>query len=165
MQAHLYFICPTDRLETVIDNLYKHKNYYYTSLGNSLTSDYTTLNYLRDLILKYSIEEISLVLSENNLIIRDALTNRKFSQIRGLGDLYMEIMKQKQYSDIVWKKNNCHFTFLSHYLNKKIQDLRMQLDVLNLDQIKIRGKIYDQKKKVFNDIYSDLICRDYFSLN
>ncbi len=165
MQAHLYFICPTDQLETIIDNSYRHKNYYYTSLGNSLKFDHKTLNHLKGLILKHSIEEISLVLSENNHIIRDALTSRGFSKIRGLGELYREIMKQKQFTDIVWQKNNCSFTILSHYLNKKIQDLRIQLDFLDLGQIEIRGMIYSQREKVFNNIYSDLICRDYFSLN
>lgn len=39
MQKHLYFICPTDHLETVINNTFKQENYYCNSLGNSIKFD------------------------------------------------------------------------------------------------------------------------------
>ena len=165
MQAHLFFICPTDHLEPVINNSFKQRNYYYTSLGNSLKFDPVTLNRLKVLILTHDIKEISLILSDSNPIIKDALTEKDFTNTLNLKRLYDHINEQKEYSDILWQKNNCSFTILSCYLNNKIKELRLHLKELKLGQIGIHGKIYSQKENVFNDIYSDLICRDYFSLN
>lgn len=165
MQAHLYFICPTDYLEPIINRSFKQRNYFYTSLGNSFVFDQMTMAYLRDFILKHSIEEISLVLSENNSIIDDALTKQGFSKMRNLDSLYNNIKGHKGLSEMFWPNNNCSYTILSYYLNKKIQELRVCLDDLDLSQIEINGKIYNQKANVFDNIYSELICRDYFSLN
>lgn len=165
MQAHLYFICPTDFLEPVINRSFKQINYYYTSLGNSIAFDSKTIHYLKDLIGKYHIKEISLVLSENNPIARDALTKKSYSKILDLDGLYNEIIVQKRYSDRIWQNYNCPYLILSHYLNKKIGELRFHLDNISGNQLEIHGKIYSEKENVFKDIYSNLICIDYFSLN
>lgn len=165
MQAHLYFICPTDHLETIIDRSFKQRNYYYTSLANSLKFDEKTINYLKALIKNRNIEEITLVLSENNPIFRDALANKGYSEVPDLRDLYREITVQKEYANKIWQKYNCPYIVLSYYLNKKVRDLRLQLSNLAHGQLKIKGIVYDKEKSVFNEIYSDLICREYFSLN
>ena len=48
MLKHLYFICPTDFLEGVIENVFKQINYYYTSLGNSITFDKDSVKQLKN---------------------------------------------------------------------------------------------------------------------
>lgn len=165
MYRHLYFICPTDSLELTINRSFENNNYYYTSLGNSVVLDKDTASHIKQLILKHDIQEIVFVLSNNNPVVRDALENQYFNSIRGLNHFYNTIARRKDYSDIIWQKNSCPFTILSHYLNEKIKELQIQLKSLNLGQVRVSGKIYDQNKHTFDDIYSNLICRDFFSLN
>lgn len=124
-----------------------------------------TTRHVKQLILKHDLQEIAFVLSNTNPIIRDALENQHFYEVRGLDRIYNTISAQKTYSDILWQKNSCLFTILSHYLNKKIKELRLQLDSSRFGQIQISGMIYNQSENVFHEIYSDLICRGYFSLN
>ncbi|WP_420399902.1 hypothetical protein [Flagellimonas sp.] len=165
MRRSLYFVCPTDCLEPVINGYFGDKNHYYTSLGNSVVFDMDTIGHLRQLILKHSIQEISFVLSINNPIIVDALENQNFADIRGLNDLYMELVKQKGHSEVLCGGHNRQFIILSYHLNKKIKEFQFVLESLGMNQIKVGGKIYSKEEHTFYKIYSDLVCTEFFSLN
>ena len=165
MPGHLYFICPTDYLEPIINARFKHKNYYYSSLGNSVVFDKDTINQIEVLITKYTINEISFVLSINNAMILDALGGQGFSQTKGLHGFYDDVIRQKERSKVSWQNQNNQFTILSYYLNKKIKELQLELNTLFFSGIRINGKIYDSQGNVFKEICPDLICKEYFSLN
>ena len=163
-QKQLFFICPTDHMEPIIDKLYECKNYYYTSLGNSVVFNNYIINQIERLILENNIKEVSFVLANTNPIIEDALKNQNFSDIRALKNCYHEIIRQKKYSDVFWYKYNRDFVILSHYLNKKIKELQLKLNTPIADQINISGKIYNKQAHVFDDVNIDLM-QEYFSLN
>ncbi|MFT7073820.1 MAG: hypothetical protein ACJAX3_002820, partial [Patiriisocius sp.] len=61
MKKHLFFICPTDYLEFTINQSFKDKNYYFTSLGNSVKFHSETMYEIKHLIRKYDIREISFI--------------------------------------------------------------------------------------------------------
>ena len=165
MQKHLYFICPTDCLEPIINRTFGHHNYYYTSLGNSVIFDDHTVKQAKRLIVKNNIREIFFVLSHDNRIVWDALGNQGFAEIRGLSDFYHEIIRQKERSEWAWRTFNHPFIILSYYLNQKIKELQHELDRVLTTRINIKGKIYHQQERMFNDIYSELICQEHFHLN
>ena len=165
MLKHLYFICPTDFLEGVIENVFKQENYYYTSLGNSITFDKDSVKQLSRLLETKNINEISFVLSDDNNIVLDALGNQGFSRIAGLNNFYGHITKQKKHSELSWQTYDQEFLILSYHLNNKINELRLGLNTIFFNQLKISGKIYNRQQKVFYDIYPDLICWEYFHLN
>ncbi len=165
MQRHLYFICPTDHLESVINSTFKQENYYLTSLGNSIAFDTDMMVQMNELLHVKNIRDISFVLSDNNRILSDALENKDYSQITGLSNFYNEITKQKEHSEGVWQTYNRQFLMLSHHLNDKIKELRLALKALSIDPLPISGKIYDRNKETFSEIYSDLICRNYVGVN
>ncbi|WP_422091300.1 hypothetical protein [Tenacibaculum ovolyticum] len=165
MQKHLYFLCPTDCLESVINNTFKHENYFYTSLGNSFVAENKTIESLSEVIIEHNIKEISFVLSNNNHIINDALGAQDFLRIKGLTRLYRQIKKQKEHSDMLWKTDYNQFIILSYYLNKKINELQLQLANLSKRHIKIGGKIYNKHTNSFTNIYADLICLQKHHLN
>ena len=127
MQSRLYFICPSDHIEPIINCSFKSRNYYYTSLGNSVVFDHHTVNQIEHLILKHDIKEISFVLSDTNPIIFDALGKQDFSGIRGLNDFYDEILRQKEHSQVLWRECNRKFLILSYYLNYKIRELQSEI--------------------------------------
>ncbi len=164
MQRTLYFVCPADCLEPVIDTSFGSKNFYYTSLGNSVEFNGEIVRHLRHFIQKRGIREISFVLSITNPIITDALGNQEFSDIRGLSGFYGEFLKQKGYSHVLFKESNRWFAIISCHLNKKIRELQLALDVGG-DWLKIGGKIYDGTNNTFYKIYADLVCAENFSLN
>ena len=165
MQKHLYFVCPTDYLEPVINTTFKKENYYLTSLGNSIAFDTDRVEQLNELLQTKNIRDITFVLSDNNRIVSDALEKKDFSEITGLNDFYNQIARQKKHSEGVWKTYNRQFLILSYHLNEKIKELQLGLKCLSINSPQISGKIYNRHTEVFSNIYSDLICRDCVSLN
>ncbi|MDN5213216.1 hypothetical protein QQ020_14200 [Fulvivirgaceae bacterium BMA12] len=165
MQKHLYFICPTDHLEPIINSTFKQENYYFTSLGNSIVFDTNMVSQLKELLQTKNIQDISFVLSDNNRIVSDALGKQAFSGITGLSNFYNQITRQRENSEEVWQTYNHQFLILSHHLNDKIKELKLCLKQLSVDPPKINGKIYNRHQEVFSDIYSDLICGAYVQVN
>lgn len=165
MEKHLYFICPTDHLESVINKNFRRENYYCTSLGNSITFDSKTIEQINTLIETRQIREITFVLSHNNYIVSDALKNQDYSNVRGLDDFYDEIVSQKQHSEALWQTDHSQFLVLSYYLNKKIRELQFKLNSLLHIPMKINGKIYNRREDTFKKIYADLICVEKYYFN
>ena len=95
----------------------------------------------------------------------DALGNQNFSNIEGLNCFYDEIIRQRERSVGLWQTDNRQFSILSYYLNQKIKELQLAFNNLLVEPPKVGGKIYDKQKNAFSNIYSDLICREEFSLN
>ena len=117
------------------------------------------------MIKKNNILEIYFVLSSDNCILLDALGKQYFLAVRGLDNFYYEITGHKERSEASWETHNHQFSILSYFLNKKINELQFELNRLFIDQVKIGGKIYNKQEHIFTNIYSDLICRDFISLN
>ena len=165
MHNHLFLICPTDYLESVIANTFNQRNYYFTSLGNSIVFDTATVEQIIELIETKNINEISFVLSDDNSIILDALGKQNFSEITALTGFYDNIIKQKKHSEVSWQTCNRQALILSYYLNNKIKELGKILRGSCFEQLKIYGKIYNRQEMNFSDIYPDSVCRGYFDLN
>ncbi len=164
MHKCLYLLCPTDCLESVINEKYKNENYFYTSLGNSFAYDNDTIKHIKDTVYKNNIRNIYFILSIDNQIILDALGRQDFSHIRRLSSFYDEINHQKKYVKMSWRKGNIQFSVLSYYLNKKIKELNAVLN-LSSNPIKIYGKIYNRHYDIFSNIYSGLIYLEKHHLN
>ena len=165
MSKYLNFICPTDGIKAAINRAFEHTNYFYTSLGNSVTFNADTMSRVESLLVKHNIQDINFILSVSNPIIQDALGNRHFSEIRGLHHFYLEISKQKQYSEVLYRQHNREVVILSYYLNKKIRELVKALKGRKIEKVHIKGKIYNKRKNLFQEIYPDLVCTEYFSRN
>jgi len=166
MQKCLYLLCPTDCLELVINNTYRGENYFYTSLGNSVELNNETLNKIESLIIQHDFKKIFFVLSDQNNIIKDALGNQKFLDVRGLNRFYKDIVKQKENSRMLSVVDYNQFSILSYYLNSKIKELQWGLkETTRANSIKINGKIYNSFKKTFQNIYPELICLERPQLN
>ena len=165
MHKCLFLLCPTDCLETVINKNFSGNNYFYTSLGNSITIENNTLKRIKELILKFRVSKLYIVLSDNNQIFLDALGGQYFSNTRGLQNLYKEVASQKQHSDQIWQIENHHFSIFSYFLNAKIKALQFALQTFFDIEVAINGKVYSKENSTFKTIYSDLICLEKQSLN
>ena len=165
MRRHLYLICPSDHLEPVINNKFKRKNYFLTSPGNSIIFDSETLAELEDWLLDKGIQEISFVLSDDNQFVSDGLGKKGFSSISGLSGFYDSISSHREQYEGMWQQSDYHFLILSQYLNNKIRELKLGLAYLMTDTPAINGLIYKRNQGEFGDIYSELICKKFFSLN
>ena len=93
----LYFICPTDNIESIINSKLNDNNFYITSLANSITFNYDFIKELHSIIESKKISEITFVLSDDNKLINDALENKKFKNIRSLNHLNLKISSQKKF--------------------------------------------------------------------
>lgn len=165
MQKHLFFICPTDHLEIIINDTFKHENYYVTSLGNSISFNANKVEEINALIESKGINEISFVLSDNNCIVVDALEKQNFASINGLSNLYHQIIRQKERTRIIWQTQNIQTSVFSYYLTTKVDELAPQLNKWFINYLKINAKIYNRQKNVFHEVFSDLIYNQNFILN
>ena len=111
------------------------------------------------------IKEICFVLSDDNRIVLDALSNQDFSNITGLENLYDQVLVQKEHLETSWQIQNPQFLILSSFLNKKIEKLNDGLSDLMIGEITISGKIYRKKEHKFDDVFSHTICQEEFILN
>lgn len=165
MHKCLYMICPTDKLESVIFHRFEGQKYFYSSLGNSVVLDKITLRQITALIQTEGINEISFVLSEDNLIVRDAVRTQKFSDIGGLKKLYNSIEQQKNQTIHPWQTCNQYAEFLSYYLTQRIEELQSRLQDFALNQPTIHAKLYSPDEDRFRAVYSDMFRVDTVQLN
>jgi len=165
MQKCLYFICPSDCLESVINKTSTDQNYFYTSLGNSVVFNENTSYQIYRLIQKHQINEICFVLSNANKIVLDALEGQFFYHIRGLKKFHRTIDKKKENLKLLLQNKDQEHAIFSYFINHKIKELQGVLYDFSLEQIPIRGKIFNSKNQKFNSIYSDLIGLENHILN
>lgn len=164
MRNQLYFICPTDYLENVIERTFQEEKYFYTSLGNSVSFDAQSVGQFSEFLEKRLIGEISFILSTDNRIILESLQKKQICRIKGLQSFHAEITKQKKQVELVWQTQDYPFLLVSYYLNSRIKALRKVLSY-TASHFNITGKIYVRSKKTFKDIYFDPMCRQSIALN
>ena len=165
MQSHLYFICPTDHLEPIINEAFQNDNYYYTSLGNSIVFNTSTVGQIQELIKDQGIQKITFVLSDENAIILDGIGQKAFTDISGLSHFYNGLVNQSTALNMVWKSFDFQTALFSYYLQSKIVQLENKFLRTPYFDIPLNGLIYKKEQGVFNNIYGHLIYKDYFSLN
>ena len=165
MNASLFFLCPTDCLESIVNKNYKGKNYFYTSLGNNSSFDLISLESIKALICRHNIRNIYFVLSEQNKIAVDAMEGQTFPKIRGLQNFNNSINQSKKQSELFWKTSEPVFSALSYYLNQKIRQLQLNLSHELTQSVNLEGKIYIKSQNKFIDTYPDLVCLRKYNLN
>jgi len=165
MQKHLFFVCPTDNLESVINFKFKHENYFLTSLGNSFEFNKDNVKEINTLIRRFKITEIIFILAENNKVIHSALNNQEFSHISGITALNREITSQKKILKKLWEPRNLSIPIISFHLINKVKELKIKMRNLSIDQLKVRAKIYRSQENIFTEIHRDLLFREQFVLN
>lgn len=165
MRRHLFFICPTDHLETIIDKHFHEENYYITSLGNSVNFNPQLIEEINALVEAKSITEISFVLSDNNKIIMDALKSEDFKSIRGLESFYHRISAHKKGTEVLRHVFHSEIPLITQCLTFKVQALKPQLNNWFADKVKVNAKIYKRQTNVFKEANADLIHLDLFCLD
>lgn len=165
MHKHLYFVCPADYLETVINNHFPQENYYLTSLGNSVNFNSRFIEEINSLVETKQITEITFILADDNNIVLDALISQDFKKVRGLKSFYDVIIEQKKRTKAVWRESDVQITIISYYLDLKIRELQAQFGNLFSNGVKISAKIYRRQKNIFNEIYPDIFSLNHFHLN
>ncbi len=165
LRKSLFLLCPTDCLETIINMEFSSKNYFYTSLGNAFLSERETTENIKSLIAKHEITNICFVLSMENEIILDAMRGRFFYKIKGLNDLYAQIEKEIESSEVMFPTASREFSVISYFLNHKIRELEMELGSSSSQKINFSGHVYSAFEDSFRPIYSPLTCLEKYNLN
>ena len=165
MNESLFLVCPTDCLEARINKQYNSVNYFYTSLGNSLNIDQSSLKSIQELINNHSIKNIYFVLSSDNRFILDALERHSIFIDKRLASFYKEIYEHKYLSKKTWITDKEEHLIISHFLNKNIEQLDQKLHSITTYPLTIKGLIFDSLNNNFLPIYSNLTVLNKHQLN
>ncbi len=76
METTLFLLCPTDCLESKINEEFKGDNLFYTSLANNSSFDSKIIREIEELVNRYSIKEVSHKSGDFKILI-PKLTNIK----------------------------------------------------------------------------------------
>ncbi|WP_293788557.1 hypothetical protein [uncultured Pedobacter sp.] len=165
MMNCLYLICPTDHLETVINTVFKGRNYFYTSLGNNLPPDEHTIAQISAIIECNNIGRLTFILSERNRIVLDAVNDQNFIKITGLRNAYADLRRHQKITGNYPATSSSNALIISSYLHQKIKELQELLRNRFRTPLLIDGKLYSMKEKCFKPVYSDLLFLQTESLN
>ena len=165
MQKNLYFLCPSENLEAVIEKRYPQENYFLSSLGNSISFSDDFILDINSLIESKGIGKITFILSNNNRFILDAMKNQEFKYIKELKEYYKTIEKRKVLTIKSYKNKNFTSLITSHILKTKINELNSNLFDWIRNKISIEGKIYDPTKNMFFDVRINIIDPESLFLN
>ena len=66
MHKHLYFVCPSDNLESLIDKKFPQENYFLSSLGSSISFNSDFIEEVNALIELKGINKISILDKKEN---------------------------------------------------------------------------------------------------
>ena len=78
METTLFLLCPTDCLESKINEEFKGDNLFYSSLANNSSFDSKTIRDIEELVNRYSIKEVYFVLSKQLNLYPDTSHLLKF---------------------------------------------------------------------------------------
>ena len=165
MQKNLYFLCPSENLEAVIEKRYPQENYFLSSLGNSISFSDDFILDINSLIESKGIGKIIFILSNNNRFILDAMKNQEFKYIKELKEYYKTIEERKVLTIKSYKNENITSLITSHILKTKINELNSNLFDWIRNKISIEGKIYDPTKNMFFDVRINIIDPESLFLN
>ena len=165
MQKNLYFLCPSENLEAVIEKRYPQENYFLSSLGNSISFSDDFILDINSLIESKGIGKITFILSNNNRFILDAMKNQEFKYIKELKEYYKTIEERKVLTIKSYKNENITSLITSHILKTKINELNSNLFDWIRNKISIEGKIYDPTKNMFFDVRINIIEPESLFLN
>lgn len=165
MHKHLYFICPTDHLESKITKTFKQENYFYTSLANSVILSPETIGQINDLIEVNHVKEITFVLANDNEVILNALKNQNYCEIQGMCQLYNTIGYHLANFNFSQKVVETELPVLCDYLNEKMDELRDVISKWLIGDILINALIYNRQNNVFLQASSSLFKLNRSNLN
>ena len=165
MQKNLYFLCPSENLEAVIEKSFPQENYFLSSLGNSISFSDDFILDINSLIESKGIGKITFILSNNNRFILDAMKNQEYKYIKELKEYYKTIEERKVLTIKSYKNENFTSLITSHILKTKINELNSNLFDWIRNKISIEGKIYDPTKNMFFDVRINIIEPESLFLN
>ena len=165
MHKHLYFVCPSDNLEGLIDKKFPQENYFLSSLGNSLSLSKDIMQEVSALIELKGIDKITFILSDDNKLIFDGLRNQNFDNINVLKKLYNNISNYKKLTSKVYGEENIQILVTSNLLNEKIKEIKLSLCDWLSSKVNIDAKIYFRKSDEFKGFPNDLFDPRNLHLN
>ena len=165
MHKHLYFVCPSDNLEGLIDKKFPQENYFLSSLGNSLSLSKDIMQEVSALIELKGIYKITFILSDDNKLIFDGLRNQNFDNINVLKKLYNNISNYKKLTSKVYGEENIQILVTSNLLNEKIKEIKLSLCDWLSSKVNIDAKIYIRKSDEFKGFPNELFDPRNLHLN
>lgn len=165
MDKHLFFVCPTDYIETEINRVFSMENYFVSSLGNSIHFNKECISGINSLILSKGVNQVSFVLSDTNKIVLDALRKVNLKDINVLNGFQDMIMTEDNYRKCIWPSADTQYSSISDYLNFKRREFKRLSQQLLINNVGVNALIYKREELDFFEVNDALFDLDECRLN
>ena len=165
MLKHLYFICPTDNIETIIENTFSNTNYYLSSLGNTINFDQGFIEEVNAQIRAKGISEITFILSDTNRIILDLYSLEEKKSMENIDKFFSNQRKNKEDKAISEHEAVFHSQLIATYLYSKIRELQLAMSESSYNHLKVNAQVYNRQMNMFTKIKNSTACYSSFSIN
>lgn len=154
----LFFICPTDFLETEIMKCFSSDNYFLSSLGNNYHFDFENVAHIQTLICSKNITQVIFVSDFRNTFFSNALnkvsSHIKIDALVELETLIQALTRERSVFDV-----DTQLSFLAaRHLDNQVRAFKKSLKRFEnqlSSSLQIRGMLFDRKR-------SEFISADYF---
>ena len=165
MSAHLFFTCPTDYLESIINNSFPEHHYFYSSLGNSVVFDLETVADLNALIEAKNISSINFILASDNRVVNTALSEHHTMQLEGLIPFNRSIRQQYVQSFPTWKTASLPYLLICAHLKNKLNEIKIELYPWLSTKIKLNCMVYDVNNRSFKNVNAQSYLFEGLNMN
>jgi len=165
MKKHLFFLCPTDCLESTIELAFSGEHHFLTSLGNSVTFDANMVEEVNALLEKHAVTEITFVLANTNQLVLDAVKERASADVRGMEKFYQTVGNHSKIAKKRWQNSSGKTATFSHHLNRKVNELKLLVQPWLKDKVTFNAMLYKRSSNSFIAIPSEVYCLQLAQMN
>ena len=162
MHNHLFFVCPTDHLEPIVNLTYEGENYFITSLGNSIAFDEKMIAKVNHLIDQKQIDKIIFVLAYSNKLVNDALSGH--CRVEVLDEFCNDLVRKNERIGRLYSLDDQLLMVLNHHLMDKISELKNGLNGTRYKLPIISATIY-QWNGIFKEVNQNFSFKNCVCLN
>ena len=130
-----------------------------------MTFDQETTAQLEEILVAKKIKQISFVLSDDNLILSNAMNAQSIDTIEVMQQYYGEVDEECAIAVELWKECDFKNVILRNFLSRKMEDLNNSLKSFDRNQIELGAMIYSRENNNFTNIQLTSSFRNRYNLN
>lgn len=149
--ARLFFTCPTDFLETTIENTFQEEKLFKKVLANSLDFESNELDEIMTIVASRDVDEVTFVLSSENRLFTEGMSEIPFNNLKGVSSFCKQFTGPE---DAIGKdqESNVLEPIMSYYLLQKVERFCQCLKQKKVSDVIVNALVYCSITNAFQEV-------------